>query len=57
MAAFGAARIAFMGFNNLKPNEALSSPKVIKTIEKDPELSEILNERFQIWNKFYIRNE
>ena len=57
MAAFGAARIAFMGFNNLKPNEALSSPKVIKTIEKDPRLFEILNERFQIWNKFYIRNE
>ena len=57
MAAFGAARIAFMGFNNLKPNEALSSPKVIKTIEKDPWLFEILNERFQIWNKFYIRNE
>ena len=57
MAAFGAARIAFMGFNNLKPNEALSSPKVIKTIEKDPSLFEILNERFQIWNKFYIRNE
>ena len=57
MAAFGAARIAFMGFNNLKPNEALSSPKVIKTIEKDPRLFDILNERFQIWNKFYIRNE
>ena len=57
MAAFGAARIAFMGFNNLKPNEALSSPKVIKIIEKDPSLFEILNERFQIWNKFYIRNE
>jgi xylulokinase len=57
MAAFGAARIAFMGFNNLKPNEALSSPKVIKTIEKDTSLFEILNERFQIWNKFYIRNE
>ena len=57
MAAFGAARIAFMGFNNLNPNRALSSPKVTKTIEKDPELFEILNERFQIWNKFYIRNE
>ena len=57
MAAFGAARIAFMGFNNLNPNRALSCPKVTKTIEKDPELFEILNERFQIWNKFYIRNE
>jgi xylulokinase len=57
MAAFGAARIAYMGFNNLKPNEALSTPKVIKIIEKDPQLYEMLNERFQIWKKFYIKNE
>ena len=57
MAAFGAARIAYMGFNNLKPNEVLSTPKVIKIIEKDPQLYEILNERFQIWKKFYIKNE
>ena len=27
MAAYGAARIAFMGFNNLKPKESLSAPK------------------------------
>jgi xylulokinase len=57
MAAFGAARIAYMGFNNLKPNEVLSTPKVIKIIEKDPQLYEMLNERFQIWKKFYIKNE
>jgi len=57
MAAFGAARIAYMGFNNLKPNAALSTPKVIKIIEKDPKLYEILNERFQIWKKFYIKNK
>ena len=57
MAAFGAARIAYMGFNNLKPNEALTTPKVKKIIEKDPKLHEVLNERFQIWKKFYIKNE
>jgi len=57
MAAFGAARIAYMGFNNLKPNEALTTPKVKKIIEKDPKLHEALNERFQIWKKFYIKNE
>ena len=57
MPPFGAARIAYMGFNNLKPNEALSTPKVIKIIEKDPQLFEMLNERFQIWKKFYIKNE
>jgi len=57
MAAFGAARIAYMGFNNLKPNATLSTPKVIKIIEKDPKLYEILNERFQIWKKFYIKNK
>ncbi len=57
MAAYGAARIAFMGYNNLKPSETLSAPKVIKTIEKDPGLFELLNDRFQNWKKFYIRNE
>jgi len=57
MAAFGAARIAYMGFNNLKPNEALTTPKVKKIIEKDPKLHEVLNERFQIWKNFYIKNE
>src|SRR5210317_937590 len=57
MAAFDAARIAYMRFNNLKPNEALSTPKVIKIIEKDPQLYEMLNERVQIWKKFYIKNE
>jgi len=57
MAAYGAARIAFMGFNNLKPKESLSAPKVIKTIEKDPKLTDLLNERFQNWKNFYIKQE
>jgi hypothetical protein len=57
MAAYGAARIAYMGFNNLKPQESLSPPKVIKTIEKDSKLSDLLNERFQTWKKFYIKEE
>ena len=57
MAAYGAARIAFMGFNNLKPKESLSAPKVIKTIERDPKLSDLLNERFQNWKNFYIKEE
>jgi hypothetical protein len=46
-----------MGFNNLKPQESLSPPKVIKTIERDPKLSDLLNERFQTWKKFYIKEE
>ena len=57
MAAYGAARIAFMGFNNLKPKESLSAPKVIKTIERDTKLSDLLNERFQNWKNFYIKEE
>ena len=57
MAAYGAARIAFMGFNNMKPKESLSAPKVIKTIEKDPKLTDLLNERFQNWKNFYIKQE
>ena len=35
MAAFGAARIAFLGYNNLKPSEALSLPRVKKIIGKN----------------------
>ena len=31
--------------------------KIKKIIEKDPQLYEMLNERFQIWKKFYIKNE
>jgi len=46
-----------MGFNNLKSNETLNAPKVIKTIEKDTQLSDLLNERFQTWKKFYIKDE
>ena len=57
MAAYGAARIAFMGFNNLNPKESLSAPKVIKTIEKDPKITDLLNERFQNWKNFYIKQE
>ena len=42
---------------NLKSNETLNAPKVIKTIEKDTQLSDLLNERFQTWKKFYIKDE
>ena len=54
MAAFGAARLAFLGFNNYKPEDVLSSPLVQKTISSDNNLTGVLQERFIEWKKFYI---
>lgn len=56
MAAFGAARIAHIGYHNLNPSEALSPPEIINTVKKNDDYSEILQERFQNWKNFYIRN-
>ena len=54
MAAFGAARIAFLGYNNLKPSEALSLPKVKKIIGKNEIQTGILKDRFLKWKSFYL---
>tara|TARA_B100001109_G_C18431917_1_gene275865 strand:- start:133 stop:513 length:381 start_codon:yes stop_codon:yes gene_type:complete len=54
MAAFGAARLAFLGFNNHQPNNILSAPLVKKTISKDSNLTDLLKKRFTAWKKFYI---
>ena len=54
MAAFGAARIAFLGYNNLKPSEALSLPKVKKIIGKNETQTGILKDRFLKWKSFYL---
>tara|TARA_B100000902_G_scaffold240143_1_gene227442 strand:- start:1298 stop:2743 length:1446 start_codon:yes stop_codon:yes gene_type:complete len=54
MAAFGAARLAFLGFNNHQPNNILSAPLVKKIITKDSNLTNLLQKRFTAWKKFYI---
>lgn len=54
MAAFGAARLAFLGFNNFKPEDVLSPPLVEKTISIDSNLTAVLQERFKLWKKFYV---
>lgn len=54
MAAFGAARLAFLGFNNLNHGDALSPPLITKEIKKDNELVKILDHRFQSWKELYI---
>ena len=54
MAAYGAARIAYLGFNNINHDNVLSPPKVKTVIEKDPKLSQILIDRFSKWKKFYV---
>jgi xylulokinase len=53
MAAYGAARLALMGFNNITPDQALSPPKISKVIQKNKELNKILGERFTSWKGFY----
>ena len=55
MAAFGAARLAFLGFNNLKHESVLKLPNVKKIIKKDPNLNSILADRFTKWKKHYIK--
>lgn len=53
MAAYGAARLAFMGYNNMTADQALSLPNISKVIKKNKELNKILGERFPIWKGFY----
>ena len=57
MAAFGAARIAFLGYNNLKPSEALSLPKVKKIIGKNELQTGILKDRFLKVEKLLFRKK
>ena len=56
MAAFGAARISYMGYNNLNPSEALTPPKIIKKVEKNSLFSQLHNDRFIEWKKLYKIN-
>jgi xylulokinase len=54
MAAYGAARIAYLGFNNINHDNVLSPPKVKTVIEKDHKLSQMLIDRFSKWKNFYV---
>lgn len=56
MAAYGAARIAHIGYHNLNPSEVLSPPEITNTIKKDNHHFELLYERFQNWKNFYTKN-
>ena len=55
MAAYGAARLAYLGYNNLKHEDVLSSPLVKKVIEKDNSMSPILQDRFAQWKNYYVK--
>jgi xylulokinase len=55
MAAYGAARLAFLGFNNLHHSEVLKPPTVKKIIEKDSNLNSLLKDRFNDWKNYYVR--
>ena len=57
MAAYGAARIAFMGYNNISASDALNMPKVLKTISKNTKIDSLLQDRFQQWKSYYIKND
>ena len=54
MAAYGAARLAFLGFNNLHHSEVLKPPTIKKIIEKDSNLNSLLKVRFNNWKNYYI---
>ena len=54
MAAYGAARIAYLGFNNINHDNVLLPPKVKTVIEKDHKLSQMLIDRFSKWKNFYV---
>ena len=55
MAAYGAARLAYLGYNNLKHEDVLSPPSVKKVIEKDNSMSPILQDRFAQWKNYYVK--
>ena len=54
MAAYGAARLAFLGFNDLDHGEVLKPPTVKKIIEKDSNLNSLLKDRFNDWKNYYV---
>jgi xylulokinase len=55
MAAYGAARLAYLGYNNLKHEDVLRPPSVKKVIEKDNSMSPILQDRFAQWKNYYVK--
>ena len=57
MAAYGAARLAYIGYNNLNAEDTLKLPKVKKIITKDVALGNLLKERFLKWKNFYLSEE
>lgn len=54
MAAFGAARLAFMGYNKVQPNEILSNPRVIDQVKPNHVNDMLINTRYQKWKTFYL---
>ena len=54
MAAFGAARLAFMGYNKVQPNEKLSNPRVIDQVKPNHDYDMLINTRYQKWKTFYL---
>ena len=54
MAAFGAARLAFMGYNKVQPNEILSNPRVIDQVKPNHINDMLINTRYQKWKTFYL---
>ncbi len=57
MAAFGAARIAFMGYNNVSASEALTPPKTNQVITSDKELHKTLIDRYNDWKTMYTERK
>ena len=55
MAAYGAARLAYLGYNNLKHEDLLKPPPVKKIIEKDNNISPLLQERYAQWKNYYVK--
>ena len=55
MAAYGAARLAYLGYNKLKHEDVLRPPSVKKVIEKDNSMSPILQDRFDQWKNYYVK--
>ena len=55
MAAYGAARLAYLGFNNLKHQDVLKPPLVKEIIKKNNNIKSILKDRFDGWKKFYVK--
>ena len=54
MAAYGAARLAYLGYNNLKHQDVLKSPSVKEIIKKNNNKKSMLQDRFVEWKKYYV---